>query len=333
MKYLLILLSLVLVSACSDGDSGLRYSDNFLDQQKREKAAQTSESCAFTDINYQPVTDKYSAITETLITDLFSKYVTGLQPLDRDVLSGQVKYSEWLSNEGDKIKLCTVINHFTNTDSTQLTGDSKKVFFINAYNILTIELILKSFTLVELSDDRDEVKFPDKRSIKNIFELGDAVWDTFSWKIGNQSFTLNQIEKGTLIPMGDARVHFAVNCASRGCPPLRNEAFNVSELDEQLNEMSDFFVSSLAYHDFELFDEYDPESERNFYYLSPIFKWYANDFKNDKVNKYGSVRAFIVKHLKISEDTLGFPIADLLNENIWKEKFNGYKWSLNEVGD
>gem|GEM_PF-1668593 len=331
MKYLLTLL--LLVSACSNSDKGLRFSDNFLEQQKREKAAEVSDSCAFTDINYKPVADEYTADTEALITELFSKYVTRLEPLESSTLSGQVKYSAWLKSSDDKVKLCTVVNHLANTDPATLVGDDKKVFFINAYNILTIELILKSYADVDKGPDRDKAEFPDAKSIKNINGLGDAVWDTYSWKIGNQSFTLNQIEKGTLIPMNDARVHFAVNCASKGCPPLRNEAFTVSKLDEQLNEMSDFFISSIAYHDFELFDEYDPESGNNFYYLSPIFQWYAADFKNDDVNKYGSVRAFLVRHLITPEETLGFPVADLLNEDYWEEDFSGYDWSLNEVGN
>ncbi len=334
MKYFILLTALITLGACSEGDRGLRFSDNYIEQQKREKAAQTASGCAFDDIDYQSTADKYSTSTETLITELLSKYVTGLEPIDSFDLSGQVNYKSWVASSDDKKKLCAIVNHFNNTDASGFEGDEKKAFYINAYNILTIELILKNYSNLELGDDRDREKFPDARSIKNINNLGDKVWETFKWKVGSAALTLDHIEKKILIPMNDARIHFAINCASKGCPPLRNEAFSVTKLDAQLDEMSNFFVSSSAYSDFELFDDYDPESgDEYFYQVSRIFRddWYAQDFKNDKT--YGSVRAFLVRHLQITDEDLGFPKADLENEELWVEEYDTYDWSLNEVGE
>jgi len=333
LKYLILLTSLIFIGACSEGDRGLRYSDAFVEQAKIEKASTPASTCAFPDINHTPTTDEYSSATEGLITDLFGKYVSALEPVDSFDLSGQVNYTDWLASNQDKGTLCTIVNHMKNTDAAALTGDDKKVFYINAYNIFTIELILKQLSEVDKGADRDFSKFPDQKSIRNILGLSDAVWDTFKWKVGSQSLTLNQIEKGILVPMGDARIHFAVNCASKGCPPLRNEAFTAGNIDTQLDEMSDFFVSSPAYSEIEIFDDYEPESGDNFYYISEIFKWYAVDFENDTSGRYGSVRAFLAYHLKTSDDDLGFPKQDLLNEDYWEQDYISYDWALNEIGN
>ncbi len=335
MKHIIILVLFCISVACSEKDQGIQFSDKYNNELGKNAQAKVvkSEGCAFKEVDYKKSTDSYSLNTEKLITELLSSYVTPLEAQDSFEPSGQVNYSLWLASYTDKQKLCEVVDHFKNTDVSSLSGNDKKVFFINAYNILTIELILKNYLSLDKGPSRDRNEFPEQKSIKNINGLGVKVWDSFSWELGGQSYTLNQIEKGILIPMKDARIHFAINCASLGCPPLRNEAYTVERIDEQLDQMSTFFVSSPAYNIFELLDdEYDPENSENYYEVSSIFDWYAQDFVDDTSGRYGSVRAFIVYHLNTSDEDLGFPKVDLLNDKYWIEEFKFYEWNLNEVG-
>jgi hypothetical protein len=91
-------------------------------------------------------------------------------------------------------------------------------FWINAYNALTLDVVSDSFPL---------------KSIRDLD--GGKVWDTRSWTVAGRTVTLNQIEHQILRPMGDPRIHAAINCASVGCPPLRGGAYTANDLGAQLD--------------------------------------------------------------------------------------------------
>ncbi len=318
--------------ACSEADMGTNFSENFKEQAGKNNKVSVSTNCPFAEVNYTPTDEVYGDNTVAIMDELLQKYVTPLQPKDSFSLSGQVNYNSWISSFDDKKNLCVVVNHINNTDPDSFDRNQKMSFYINAYNMLTIELILKNLLELDKGVNRDTTEFPLQKSIRNIGGLDSQVWDVFKWKVGTKNLSLNQIEKEILIPMGDARIHFAVNCASKGCPPLRNEAFTADKLDAQLDEMSTFFVTSPAYNSIELLDDvYDPENGDNFYEVSSIFDWYAEDFENDISGRYGSFQEFIVYHLDRTDEELGFPKADLTNLDIWLEEYSDYDWSLNEV--
>ncbi len=91
-------------------------------------------------------------------------------------------------------------------------------FWINAYNALTLTLILDNYPLASIRDLDD----------------GNP-WEAHSWTVAGRSVTLNAIEHEILRPMGDPRIHAAVNCASKGCPPLASDAFTGAGLGAQLD--------------------------------------------------------------------------------------------------
>jgi hypothetical protein len=103
--------------------------------------------------------------------------------------------------------------------------------------------------------------------------------------------------------MGDARIHFGINCASFSCPPLLNEAFTAQKVDAQLDTLSRRFVN----------DTQRNTITANSIEISEIFNWFAKDFKTN-----GSVIDFLNKY----SDT---PIA----KNA-KKRFKEYNWSLNK---
>jgi hypothetical protein len=135
-------------------------------------------------------------------------------------------------------------------------------FLINAYNAFTIELIL--------------TRYPDLKSIR---DLGNVVLNS-PWK--RRFFTLlgkpqhlDGIEHETLRKAGvydEPRIHFAVNCASIGCPMLREEAYVGARLDAQLEEQTRRFLADRSRN------RYSPE--RGALEVSPIFDWYRKDFES-----------------------------------------------------
>ena len=118
---------------------------------------------------------------------------------------------------------------------------------------------------------------------------------------------INHLEKDIIRPkFGDPRVHFALNCASRSCPPLNPEPFRGDQLDAQLDKLATAFVNSPKGV------EYQPAQKTAA--LSAIFDWYKDDFK-----AAGCPLAFINKrrHEALPNDT--------------KITYQTYDWSLNEV--
>jgi hypothetical protein len=109
--------------------------------------------------------------------------------------------------------------------------DERKAFLINAYNAFTVEKIL--------------TRWPDIRSIWDFGKIfGNPFKDDFFILLG-KPMTLDGIEHETLRKPGaydDPRVHYAVNCASIGCPMLREEAYVAARLEAQLDEQAVRFL-------------------------------------------------------------------------------------------
>jgi hypothetical protein len=125
-------------------------------------------------------------------------------------------------------------------------------YWINAYNAFTVALILEHYPV---------------KSIRDIHN-GEP-WDVKWIQLGGNTYSLNQIEHEVLRPKyQDARIHFAVNCAARSCPPLLNEAFTAAKLEAQLERVTYAFINNNEFNQFT-----DSRIQ-----LSKIFEWYAEDF-------------------------------------------------------
>lgn len=138
-------------------------------------------------------------------------------------------------------------------------------FWINAYNALTVDLILRHYPV---------------KSIKYIKDP----WDQRLWKFGDKWLNLNDIEHKILREMGEPRIHFTIVCASESCPKLQNEAFTASNLEALLTKSTKEFLK----------DNSKNEITKNSLKLSKIFKWFAKDFKQngsliDFLNRYTDI--------------------------------------------
>jgi len=140
------------------------------------------------------------------------------------------------------------------------TKPQQMAFLINAYNAYTVELIL--------------TKYPKLESIRDLGSLLTKPWGIKNIPLLGSTMTLDNIEHDTLRAKGrfdDPRVHFAVNCASVGCPMLREEAFVPERLEAQLEEQALRFMSDRSRNRF------NPTSGK--LEVSKIFDWYGGDFK------------------------------------------------------
>ncbi len=185
---------------------------------------------------------------------LLKKYVSDQGKVDylgfKKDLTELNAYLEWLSNS---IPLET------------WSKDQKMAFWINAYNALTIQLIVDRYPI---------------SSIKDIFNP----WNIKVITIANKSLSLNNIEHDILRKMGDPRIHFGIVCASISCPKLQNEAFSTQNINRLLNKASKEFLADTTKNNI----------TTNSVELSKIFKWFAKDFKQegsliDFLNRYSDI--------------------------------------------
>jgi len=192
------------------------------------------------------------------------------------------------------------IEDVSSNDFDSFTQQQKLVFLINAYNALTLKLIIDHYPV---------------KSIKDIGSFFTGPWKMKFFKLFGVDSNLDNIEHNFIRKNFDEpRIHFALVCASIGCPALSSHAYTEDKLEEQLEEAAVRFL-----HD----------STRNRYLLqekkleiSSIFKWYGEDFKN----KYSSYLAFIASRItRNSRDQ-----EELRSKEI-KVTFLPYNWDLNET--
>lgn len=171
-------------------------------------------------------------------------------------------------------------------------------FLINVYNASTLRLVRDNYPVT---------------SIRKIGGLFTSAWKLDSVQLWGQSFSLDHVEH-TLIRKNfpDPRVHFALVCAARGCPPLRPRAYVGATLSADLDEQGRLFMA---------------QSEKNrldrqdgILWLSPIFDWYSKDFTKD-----GKLISEAVTPWLPSDD------AQFVRSTRPKVRFTEYDWSLNDI--
>ncbi|MHC4594058.1 MAG: DUF547 domain-containing protein [Planctomycetota bacterium] len=246
----------------------------------------------------------------------FSDYATVLKTFVDE--KAMVNYSK-LKAQPQRLKEFAAAIGKLDPDSYEKWGEKDKIaFWLNAYNALTLKVIIDNYP-IKSSFFRSRI-YP-KNSIRQIT----GVWDKITFNVIGQNLTLGHIEHKILrVKFNEPRIHMAMVCAAMGCPPLRNEPYTGSKLDEQLNDQTRRFLANSAKFKIELANDR--------LYLSPIFKWFADDF----VNKYDPKRD-IAKHRKKASAVLNF-VATHLEEadryyvlkGDFKIKYLKYDWFLNE---
>ncbi|MBC2837821.1 DUF547 domain-containing protein [Robiginitalea sp. SC105] len=166
----------------------------------------------------------------------------------------------------DREKLDRYISGLEQTPPAEgWSRETRLAYWINLYNAATVRLILDHFPLESIMGIRNP-------------------WGQNILSVGGEPVNLNQIEHDVLRPMGDPRIHFAINCASASCPVLQPFAFNAEKLDEQLDQAARGFIKDPARN----------KTTRGAVELSRIFKWYKKDFTDES----GTLIAYINQYLE-----------------------------------
>jgi hypothetical protein len=170
--------------------------------------------------------------------------------------ASQVDYAGMASDRAALKKYLGQLSAAPEAEFAQWPKEEQMAFLINAYNAFTVEKIL--------------TRYPDIRSIWDFGKVfGNPFRDRFFVLLG-KPFSLDDIEHETLRKnYREPRVHFAVNCASIGCPMLREEAYVAARLERQLEEQAVRFLSDRSRNRYR-----DGRFE-----VSRIFDWFKEDFE------------------------------------------------------
>ena len=141
--------------------------------------------------------------------------------------------------------------------ATLSSKEEKLAYWINTYNILTIDLITRT---------------GEQKSIKDLGNTFESPWKKYKWKIAGKEYNLNHIEHGIIRKMGEPRIHFAVNCAAKSCPDLRTEAYRADKLDAQLTEQANVTLNNET--------KGFKKDSGNEVHVTKIMDWYGKDFDN-----------------------------------------------------
>lgn len=204
---------------------------------------------------------------------LLGKYVSA---------AGKVDYKGF---KADQQALDTYLQQLAaNPPAGTWTRADQIAYWINAYNAFTIDLIVDNYP------------------VSSILKLdGGKTWDVKRIVLGGKKYSLNQIENEILRPeFKDARIHFALNCAARSCPPLYNKAFTAKNLERALEQRTRQFINDARFNTLSAGKAS----------VSKIFEWYAADF--------GDLKTFLNKYAGVKMDA-GASIG-----------FLEYNWELNE---
>jgi len=225
-----------------------------------------------------------SGIEHSRYEELLQKYVNA---------RGLVDYGAWKADREDIERLHEYLDQFAPAPDPQISTDEEAASLINAYNAFTIKAILE--------------KYP----VQSILQVKD-VWNSRRHLVGGMRVSLDDIEKGALIPLIGWKVHAVVVCAARSCPPLQKFAYQPEKLDGQIGAVYRIWLSRI---DLNRFSPSEKRAE-----ISRIFKWYREDFAAG-----GGIKSILRRHAPQRH-------KPFLAAGDFKIVYSKYHWGLNDRG-
>jgi len=222
--------------------------------------------------------------------------------LDTSTASGVNLFGYDDVSRADKKNLKSYLKRLSAIDPRTLNKAEQFSYWVNLYNALTIDVVLDAYPVESIKD----IRF-----LSSLF----GPWDKNLIKIAGNKLSLNDIEHGILRPIWqDPRIHFAVNCASIGCPNLQAKAFTAKNADELLENAASEFINHRR----------GVELSQRGVTLSSIFDWYGSDFGENQSELLEYIADYYVgdqpsegniEHLE-SVENLSFQYDWQLNERV-----------------
>jgi hypothetical protein len=223
--------------------------------------------------------------------------------------ASQLRYSAMASNRPALKNYLATLSAITQSQFDGFDKPQQMAFLINAYNAFTVELVL--------------TQYPKLSSIKDLGSIFKSPWKLEFVPLLGGMLSLDAIEHGVLRARGrfdDPRVHFAVNCASVGCPALREEAFVAERLDAQLEAQTRRFMSDRSRNRW--------STQKQGLEISKIFDWYGEDFRLGHKG-IATLAGFCARYADQLADTA--PERERIRSQVVDIAYLPYDWKLNDV--
>ena len=223
--------------------------------------------------------------------------------------ASQVRYAEIAKDRAALKTYLETLSKVSEADFKSWSKNQQLAFLLNAYNAHMVEKIL--------------LRYP---NIKSVWDYGKLIGNPFKdkfFKLFGRKFSLDNIEHDTIRAKGvydDPRIHMAVNCASIGCPMLREEAFVADKLDAQLEEQVVRALSDKTRN------RYNAAS--NALEVSEIFKWYSVDFTSG-LKGIKSREQFFAKYANLLTDNAEH--QKIIRDGKAEIRHLDYDWGLNDA--
>ena len=174
---------------------------------------------------------------------------------------GRVNYQAWHASTVDRKMLTDYLASLSRASAnTPAQRNAQLAYWINSYNAVTIEGIMRVYPTTSIRKHTSKIG-------------GYNIWKDLKLIVGDNKINLEDIENKILRKMNEPRIHFAIVCASIGCPRLMNEAYMPNTLDQQLvTNTKDFFSRS---------QNLQVDTNAKQVKLSKILEWYGTDFGAD----------------------------------------------------
>ncbi len=215
-------------------------------------------------------------------------------------LQGMVNYAAWNESAADQRALDSYLASLSRATTDQRAKRKAQLaYWINAYNAVTVRGILREYPTTSIRNHTAKA-------------IGYNIWDDLLLQVGDQKVSLNDIEHKVLRNMHEPRIHFAIVCASIGCPRLLNRAYQPHALDEQLTVNSRSFFSDPGKF------RYDARAGR--IDVSPIMKWFGDDFGATTAERLATIAPYLPDAA----------VQDLARSGSARVTYLDYDWNLND---
>lgn len=247
--------------------------------------------------------------------DTYAKFLS--EYVDKD---GMVNYGKLKHNRSDLNTLITQLADFDPNTYKSFSKEDKIAFWINAYNIEMLNIIIKNYPI---ESDRVHRVFWPPTSIRYI----NGIWDQNKFIVMDEEFTLNEIDQRFFRTEPDEpRVFLAITHASLSSPPLRNKPYEGAKVYQQLDDQAKKFLSSP--------DAFRIDRENKLVAFSAIFQgsWHGTLFEkkyitDKKFKSYEPIERALLNFVSNYIPKNDVPYLELENYNIGYIK---YDWRLND---
>ena len=222
--------------------------------------------------------------------------------LGQYVLQGEdginrVRYSS--VSDTDRQQLGEYIDALEQIPIRRYTREQQLAYWINLYNAVTVDVVLQHYPVKSIRDIDISPGF-----------FADGPWGKKLLSIEGQAVSLNDIEHRILRPVWqDPRLHYALNCASLGCPNLSNSAYIADTIDHRLEQAATDYINNPRGVSF----------KNGKLSVSSIYSWFRNDF--------GKSDSAVIDHL---QHYAAVPLKDSLADTGHISAYH-YDWSLNDA--